>query len=182
MATEDIPKLKNPRFIATLEEHKHSSIRALLDVYGKDHYLLMMKLISLLVLKPSVAGRLWAECLGCSYVNPLQSTVVPSFTDGLPLDVAERYNAIHLYSINGVASVCMLDPTDRETVYYLSDILKKRISPSFGFHNKIKKAIEYAKDPMAAERQSDLVAQSEITAQFKAKRKRAPRNAVSLCA
>lgn len=176
--------IQNPRFVLTLESYNSPILNGLIHLYRNDHCRLMNKLVEVAVLQPDVVGKIWAQCLGYTYVNPLQSVSLPGSGPSLPLDICKQQSVVHLYTLNGVASICMVDPSNRRTIVILQRTLQQKVSASFGLPNYIREAIQRKCAPLKSHKGSseEIVSQDEISAVFKAKRKRNTRIVFKECA
>lgn len=175
--------IKNHGFVRTLESYNNPSINGLVSIHRDDHCGLLLKLIELSVIDKDAGGKLWAQCLGFTYVNPLQSVAVPgAVADGLPIELCEEYCALHLYTLNGIASVCMSDPSNERDVAFLQKYLNKKVSPSFGLPFLIEKAASPKRTFDKSDPGKELVSQERINNIFRAKRKRTRQIVFKECA
>jgi type IV pilus assembly protein PilB len=81
------------------------------------------------VLTKDTACRLWADSLGIAYVDVLASVITDEAVEKIPLSVAQKVHAVALYLIDGVLTVAMATPQDRELVQRLEHITQLSISP-----------------------------------------------------
>lgn len=99
------------------------------------------------LLSPAQAGEIWANHLGFTYVNPLESVVTPEAIAALPEEIARKANVLPLYSINRVLTIATDRPEDDRNLERIRNIAQMDISPVFSLPSQIRDALEvyYAK-------------------------------------
>jgi type II secretory ATPase GspE/PulE/Tfp pilus assembly ATPase PilB-like protein len=101
-------------------------------------------LIQRQLINPDVAARLWAESLGITYVNPLESVLDGSATDTVRRSDLQRLSFVPLYTLGGAVTVAMSRAADMEARIEVEKCLGKPISPVFALPEEIKAAIVLA--------------------------------------
>lgn len=92
--------------------------------------------------------RLWADSLGCAYVDPFSSVVTDEALSKIPVEIAKKALTIGLYMIDGVLTAAMATPEDTELVKGLAQMAQVPISPVFALPRDITDAIviQYSSD------------------------------------
>lgn len=140
------PKNKNKKFLQLLDESNVLIPKDLYDIltkqYGEGTLGFLEALIREEHMTKDLACRLWCDSLEISYTDPLATTVMPSTVKRLPRQIAEKAQAIPIYEIDEVLTVCMAEPLDKKMVGRLEKIIDQKISPVFSLPSEIKNAIE----------------------------------------
>jgi len=102
--------------------------------------------------------RLWADSLGCAYVDPFSSVVTEEALAKIPVEIARKALTIGLYLIDGVLTAAMATPEDTELVKGLAELAQVPVSPVFALPRDIIDAIviQYSSDKSLETSLSDL--------------------------
>ncbi|MBL9190311.1 MAG: type II/IV secretion system protein [Opitutaceae bacterium] len=123
-----------PRFDYTKE------VTALAARHGENTQLLQA-IIEENYLTKDDACRYWADALNVAYVDPFASLITEEAVEKIPLEVAKKARALALYLVDGVLTVAMADPHDKELVRRLGQISQHPVSPVFALPREIDDAI-----------------------------------------
>lgn len=88
------------------------------------------------------ACRLWADSIGCAYVNPLIAVVTTDAVQRIPLEIASKAKVIGLYVINNVLTVAMAQPQEKRLVKQIEAIANIEVSPVFAPPREVEHAIQ----------------------------------------
>lgn len=88
------------------------------------------------------AGDLLATQIGCTYVNLSKTLFQQEALALLPVELADRLQAIPLYQMGDAVTVGMVRPDDAKAVKELSVLMAKPVSPVFCFRDEIVSAIK----------------------------------------
>ena len=87
------------------------------------------------------ACRLWANSIGIAYVDVLASAITEEAVAKIPLTIARKIKALGLYQIDGVLTVALGSPEDKDLVRRLEQITQGPVSPVFCLPCEIDDAI-----------------------------------------
>lgn len=190
-----LPSTKNEPFVELLlSEYANWSaeIMSLLQKNGEDHLQLLLDVIAFSIVDRNEAAMLWGYSLDVAYVDSLQSVRLKQSDDFLSYKDAKRLQAVCLYRIDDVVSVCMVHPKDEASLQEIRNALGCEISPLFGLPDQIEQAIELsyglgggckkaqqiteslpdAIDDGTLEAPAEHMEQQAISSMFKAKKKK----------
>jgi type II secretory ATPase GspE/PulE/Tfp pilus assembly ATPase PilB-like protein len=101
----------------------------------------LQSIIDTHLLSKDEACRLWADSIGIAYVDVLASAITDEAVEKIPLAVARKVKAIGLYVIDGVLTVALGSPEDKDIVRRIEQIAQLPISPVFCLPCEIEDAI-----------------------------------------
>ena len=116
------------------------------------------------ILAKEEACRLWANSLGIAYVDVLASAITDEAVEKIPLTVARKIKAIGLYVIDGVLTVALGSPEDKDLVRRLEQITQMPVSAVFCLPCEIEDAIsiQYSTEKTLTDSLADLERDSVI--------------------
>jgi type IV pilus assembly protein PilB len=101
----------------------------------------LQALIDSKILTKDDACRLWADSIGIAYVDVLASAITDEAVAKIPLAIARKVKALGLYLIDGVLTVAMGSPEDKELVRRIEQIAQVPVSAVFCLPCEIDDAI-----------------------------------------
>jgi type II secretory ATPase GspE/PulE/Tfp pilus assembly ATPase PilB-like protein len=110
------------------------------------------------ILSKDEACRLWANSIGIAYVDVLASAITDEAVEKIPLAVARKVKAIGLYIIDGVLTVALGSPEDKDLVRRIEQIVQLPVSPVFCLPCEIEDAIaiQYSTEKTLSDSLTDL--------------------------
>jgi type IV pilus assembly protein PilB len=143
----------------------HAELAETAGVHGAGTVAHLQALIDAKVLTKDDACRLWADSIGIAYVDVLASAITEDAVEKIPLAVARKLKAVGLYLIDGVLTVAMASPEDKEAVRRLEQIAQVTVSPVFCLPCEIEDAIsiQYSTEKSLTESLGDLERDSVFT-------------------
>ncbi len=139
-----MPKKPDTDFVSLVQARPNfdavPELLALAERHGNGLPLLQAVIAENIMVKDD-ACRLWAQSLGCAYVDPFASIITDHATDSIPIEIAKKTHALGLYIISGVLTTAMANPEDEALVKRLSQIAQMPISPVFALPEDIDDAI-----------------------------------------
>lgn len=132
-------------------------LQALVDRHGRGLPLLKAVIVEN-ILPRDEAGRLWAQAVGCAYVDPFASIITEEAVAAIPVEIAKKTRAIGLYIIDGVLTAALATPGDEALVKRLSQITQLPVSPVFALPEDIEDSIliQYSSDKNLEESLGEL--------------------------
>jgi type II secretory ATPase GspE/PulE/Tfp pilus assembly ATPase PilB-like protein len=118
-----------------------AEIEATGNVHGPGSLAHLQAIIDEKLLSKDEACRLWANSIGIAYVDVLASAITDEAVAKIPLAVAKKVKAIGLYLIDGVLTVALASPQDKDLVRRLEQIAQVPVSPVFCLPCEIDDAI-----------------------------------------
>lgn len=109
----------------------HPELEATGNVHGPGTLAHLQALIDEKFLTKDEACRLWANSIGIAYVDVLASAITEEAVARIPLAIARKTRALGLYLIDGVLTVALATPQDKDLVRRLEQITQTTISPVF---------------------------------------------------
>ncbi len=88
------------------------------------------------------ACKLWSKYLGVAYIDPINTVISPEAIGLIPAEIARKAQVLPLYVVEGVISVAMGDPLDKDLCRRLEGITGLKVSPLFSLPVEIRDAIE----------------------------------------
>jgi type IV pilus assembly protein PilB len=104
------------------------------------------------------ACRLWSNSIGIAYVDVLASAITDEAVEKIPLAIARKIKGLGLYIIDGVLTVALASPEDKDLVRRLEQITQAIVSPVFCLPCEIEDAIaiQYSTEKTLSDSLSDL--------------------------
>ena len=143
--------LANSTFLEQLYALPHfdaqHEINTLVERHGVS-VTLIQEIVSHHYVNKDEVCRLWADSLGCAYVDPFSSVVTDEALSKIPVEIAKKALTIGLYLIDGVLTAAMATPDDVELVKGLAEMAQVPISPVFALPRDILDSIviQYSSD------------------------------------
>lgn len=138
-------EIRSDKFLELLESEEIidvHTLHSLQDRHQRNHSALLEDILDKGLADREVVGEAWAKSLGLAFVNPLSITITCEETKEIPIDMARKILSVGLYIINGVMTMAMNDPTNRQLVESLERLLQHRISPVYAHATDVERAIE----------------------------------------
>jgi len=136
---------ENKAFLELVRVTPHFDGEAELVETGRKHgagtLAHLQALIDAKVLTKEEACRLWANSLGIAYVDVLASAITEEAVAKIPLTIARKIKAIGMYLIDGVLTVALGSPEDKDLVRRLEQIAQVPVSAVFCLPCEIDDAI-----------------------------------------
>jgi type IV pilus assembly protein PilB len=119
---------------------------------------LLQALIDQQLLTKETAVRQWSNSIDVAYVDVLASAITDEAVNRIPPEIASKARAIGLYQLQGILTVAMAEPDDRDLVRRLEQIAQIPVSPVFCLPCEIKDAIaiHYCTERSLTESLADL--------------------------
>ncbi|MFZ5493862.1 MAG: GspE/PulE family protein [Verrucomicrobiota bacterium] len=138
--------------------HFAAEVEAAGGVHGPGTLAHLQAIIDEKLLTKDEACRLWADSIGIAYVDILASAITEEAVNKLPLAIARKARALGLYVIDGVLTVALATPQDKELIRRLQNIAQMPVSPVFCLPCEIEDAIaiQYSTEKTLADSLSDL--------------------------
>lgn len=138
-------KNANPEFLAHLgaipAAEGGTEIAALGRTLGPGTLAHLEAVVSAGLLPKDQACKWWADGLGLAYVDVAASVVTDQAVALIPLEIAQKLQAIGLYVVDDVLTVALAQPAEADLVRRLQRIIQVPVSPVFGFPADIAGAI-----------------------------------------
>jgi type II secretory ATPase GspE/PulE/Tfp pilus assembly ATPase PilB-like protein len=139
-----VPNPKNSTFVERLRHAPHfdqnSELNALAERLGNSPDLVQAVIDGKLLPKED-ACRCWADAINVAYVDPFASVITDEAIEKIPVEVARKVKAIGLYVLDGVLTVAMANPVDKDLVRRLSQVAQTPVSAVFALPREIEDAI-----------------------------------------
>ena len=136
---------ENSEFLRLVRAIPNFDFTAELEETGKKHgpgtLTHLQAIIDQKILSKEESCRLWANSIGIAYVDVLASAITDEAVQTIPYPIAKKVKAIGLYLIDGVLTVALPSPEDRELVRRLEQIVQLPVSPVFCLPCEIDDAI-----------------------------------------
>lgn len=136
---------ENKAFLALVRAQPNFEFTAELDTTGKLHGSgtlgHLQAIIDARIMTKEDACRLWANSIGIAYVDVLASVITDEAVAKIPLPIARKIKAIGLYLIDGVLTVALGSPEDKDLLRRLEQIVQLPVSPVFCLPCEIDDAI-----------------------------------------
>ena len=136
---------ENSAFLALLRASPHFDSHAELAETGRVHgngtLAQLQAIIDKKIIVKEEACRLWANSIGIAYVDVLASAITEEAVAKIPLLIARKIKAIGLYVIDGVLTVALGSPEDKDLVRRLEQITQVTVSAVFCLPCEIDDAI-----------------------------------------
>ncbi len=140
-----LSSLANKTFLELVRETPHFDMHAELTAAGKEHGYgtveHLQAIIDRKILTKDEACRLWANSIGIAYVDVLASAITDEAVGKIPPEIAKKTKSIGLYIIDGVLTVALGSPEDKDLVRRIEQITQTTISPVFCLPCEIEDAI-----------------------------------------
>ncbi|AOS46291.1 Type II secretion system protein E [Lacunisphaera limnophila] len=139
------PNPSNREFLQLVRDHPGFTALTELESTGSNHgagtLAHLQAIIDHKLLSKDEACRLWANSIGIAYVDVLASAITDEAVAKIPCAVAQKVTALGLYLIDGVLTVALATPADKELVRRLEQITQVTISPVFCLPCEIEDAV-----------------------------------------
>jgi len=136
---------ENKEFLALVRAVPNFDFTAELEATGQEHgsgtLAHLQAIIDRKILSKDDACRLWSNSLGIAYVDVLASAITDEAVQKIPLPVAKKVKAIGLYLIDGVLTIALGSPEDKDLVRRLEQIAQIPVSAVFCLPCEIDDAI-----------------------------------------
>jgi type IV pilus assembly protein PilB len=170
---------ENNAFLDLVRATPHFDFHAELAETGRQHgpgsLAHLQAIIDARILTKEEACRLWANSIGIAYVDVLASAITEEAVAKIPLTIARKIKALGLYQIDGVLTVALGSPEDKDLVRRIEQITQTPVSPVFCLPCEIDDAIsiQYSTektltDSLAELEQDHLFTRAEETNQIEA--------------
>ncbi|MDB6115074.1 MAG: epsE 6 [Lacunisphaera sp.] len=140
-----MPNPENQDFLRRIQQLPNFDFAAELEAAGKLHGHGTLEHLEAIIeqklLAKDEACRQWANSIGIAYVDVLASVITEEAVEKIPLAIAEKATALGLYVIDGVLTVALATPEDKELLRRLQQIAQLPVSPVFGLPCEIHDAI-----------------------------------------
>jgi type IV pilus assembly protein PilB len=153
---------------ATPHFDSHPELAETGRTHGSGTVAHLQAIIDAKILTKEEACRLWANSIGIAYVDVLASAITEEAVAKIPLTIARKIKALGLYQIDGVLTVALGSPEDKDLVRRIEQITQTPISPVFCLPCEIDDAIsiQYSTektltDSLAELEQDHVVSQAE---------------------
>jgi type II secretory ATPase GspE/PulE/Tfp pilus assembly ATPase PilB-like protein len=152
----------NKTFLELVRALPNFDFSSELDDTGKTHgtgtLAHLQAIIDGHILSKDEACRLWANSIGIAYVDVLASAITDEAVEKIPLAVARKVKAIGLYLIDGVLTVALGSPEDKDLVRRIEQIVQMPVSPVFCLPCEIEDAIaiQYSTEKTLSDSLTDL--------------------------
>ncbi len=135
-----------------------AEIEATGNVHGAGTLAHLQAIIDEKLLSKDEACRLWANSIGIAYVDVLASAITDEAVARIPLTIAKKIKAMGLYLIDGVLTVALANPQDKDIVRRLEQITQVPVSPVFCLPCEIDDAIsiQYSTEKTLTDSLTDL--------------------------
>ena len=154
--------LANKTFLELVRETPHFDFQAELEATGRQHgagsVAHLQAIIDRKILTKDEACRLWANSIGIAYVDVLASAITEEAVGKIPLAIARKVKALGLYVFDGVLTVALGSPEDKDLVRRLEQITQMTVSPVFCLPCEIEDAIsiQYSTEKSLTDSLSEL--------------------------
>ncbi len=111
------------------------------NVHGAGTLAHLQAIIDGKILTKEEACRLWSNSIGIAYVDVLASAITDEAVEKIPLAIARKVKALGLYLIDGVLTVALATPNDKDLVRRIEQIAQVPVSPVFCLPCEIEDAI-----------------------------------------
>jgi type II secretory ATPase GspE/PulE/Tfp pilus assembly ATPase PilB-like protein len=118
-----------------------SELEATGHVHGMGTLAHLQAIIDARILTKEEACRLWANSIGIAYVDVLASAITEEAVAKIPLTIARKVRGLGLYIIDGVLTVALATPNDKDLVRRLEQIAQIPVSPVFCLPCEIEDAV-----------------------------------------
>jgi type II secretory ATPase GspE/PulE/Tfp pilus assembly ATPase PilB-like protein len=136
---------ENSTFLEFVRGTPHFDFHAELEETGRAHgpgtIAHLQAIIDHKILSKEEACRLWANSIGIAYVDVLASAITEDAVAKIPFTVAKKVRALGLYIIDGVLTVALGRPDDKELVRRIEQIAEMPVSAVFCLPCEIEDAI-----------------------------------------
>ncbi len=140
-----LSKNNNNEFVRLLKALPNFTSAGEVDDLGKKHgpgtLAHLQAVIEQRIVSKDDACRQWSNSIGIAYVDVLSSAITEEAVQTFPHEIAKKAMCIGLYIIDGVLTVAMGSPQDREQVQRLQNIAQIPISPVFSLPCEIEDCI-----------------------------------------
>jgi type IV pilus assembly protein PilB len=140
-----VPNQENKEFLKLVRQLPNFDFEIELtstaQLHGAGTLAQLQALIELQLLTKDEACRQWANSIGIAYVDVLASAITEEAVEKIPLEIATKAAAIGLYIIDGVLTVALADPRDKDLIRRLQQIVQLPLSPVFSLPCEIESAI-----------------------------------------
>lgn len=153
--------LANSTFLEQLYALPHFAAEHEINLLVEQHGVsvaLVQEIVSHHYVNKDEVCRLWADSLGCAYVDPFSSVITDEAVAKIPVEIAKKALTIGLYLIDGVLTAAMATPDDLELVKGLAQMAQVPISPVFALPRDIIDSIviQYSSDKSLESTLADL--------------------------
>jgi type IV pilus assembly protein PilB len=154
--------LANDRFLALVRAlpdfDGHKELEETAHEHGAGTLAHLQAIIDHRILSKEEACRLWANSIGIAYVDVLASAITDEAVTRIPFAIAKKVRALGLYVIDGVLTVALGTPDDKDLVRRLEQIAQMPVSPVFCLPCEIDDAIsiQYSTEKTLNESLSEL--------------------------
>ncbi len=140
--------LAHKTFLELVAEIPNFEFPGELEQAGREHgagtVAHLQAIIDRKLLAKDEACRLWANAIGIAYVDVLASAITDEAVEKIPCAIARKTKALGLYVIDGVLTVALGSPEDRDLVRRLEQIAQMPVSAVFCLPCEIDDAISIA--------------------------------------
>ena len=140
-----MPNQENKAFLKLVRELPNfdfgQELEATAHLHGSGTLAQLQALIDHQLLTKDEACRRWSNSIGIAYVDVLASAITEEAVEKIPVEIATKATAIGLYVIDGVLTIALADPRDKDLVRRLQQIAQMPLSPVFSLPCEIESAI-----------------------------------------
>jgi type II secretory ATPase GspE/PulE/Tfp pilus assembly ATPase PilB-like protein len=136
----------------------HDELAETGQTHGAGTLAHLQAIIDQKILAKDEACRLWANSIGIAYVDVLASAITDEAVEKIPAAIAKKIKALGLYVIDGVLTVALASPEDKDLVRRLEQITQVTVSPVFCLPCEIDDAIsiQYCTEKSLTDSLADL--------------------------